>query len=121
MRSQEGKRAAAVKALVERGWKAEKPALIGFGTNGFVTMLDGNHRLAGLLFQGLLKQVPYIPTRVYYFDVGEVINPLDPDAVRWDGSNLGFVCFPRGACGECWSCRNTLPVVRQKLGEAGIS
>ena len=100
--------------LAEAGWEDQNPAIIGLGSNGFVTLLDGNHRLALILLRDLVPNVPTIPVRFHYFDVGEVINPLRPQHV-WDGTNLPFICYPVGTCGNCAPCKRMLADVESRL------
>jgi hypothetical protein len=100
--------------IAEAGWDNRSPAMIGIGSNGFVTVLDGNHRLSLILFRDLMSSVPTIPVRFHYFDVGDVINPLRPHQV-WSGTNLPFICYPLGTCGKCGPCRRMLPEVERKL------
>ena len=100
--------------IAEAGWDEQSPAMIGIGSNGFVTVLDGNHRLSLILLRDLVPSVPTIPVRFHYFDVGDVINPLRPQQV-WSGTNLPFICYPLGTCGKCAPCRRMLAEVERKL------
>jgi hypothetical protein len=105
--------------LAESGWDEQSPAIIGIGANGFVTILDGNHRLCVILARDLMSRVPVIPVRFHFFDVGDAINPLRSERV-WSGTNLPFICYPVGACGQCRPCRLMLAEVETKLRQNGL-
>lgn len=116
-----GERFAPVTDSLRTGrWGEDNPLLIGLGSNGFVTLLDGNHRLSIVLFNDLVPLYPAYPVRFHYFDVGGAINPLAPDR-KWDGSNLAFICYPRGTCGKCGPCRRTLPEIVDRLEKYGFN
>jgi hypothetical protein len=105
--------------ISSNGWNVNKPVLIGLASNGFVSLLDGNHRLVLVLRRKLLQNEDIVPAKIYYFDVGMPINPMANSRV-WTGSNLGFLCFPTGTCGKCSVCLRTKPIIRKML-ECGSS
>jgi hypothetical protein len=92
-----------ISSLKENGWDASQPVLIGIGSNGFVSLLDGNHRMSILYFSEMYKEIKLLSARFRYFDIGDVINPYAP-GIKWDGTNLNFICFPRNTCGKCAIC-----------------
>jgi hypothetical protein len=119
-RAREAKYATTIASMAEHGWSAGKPATIGIGSNGFVTLLDGNHRVCLILANGLVGKIPLVAVKFHFFDIGNVINPLQPGR-QWDGKNLFFICFPRGTCGKCGPCSNAIPEARRLLCDAGIA
>jgi hypothetical protein len=106
-----------IEDMSKDGWCLTKPATVSIGTNGFVTLIDGNHRLTLVLMHHI--KVSFIPTKFYFFDVGQPVHPTHP-STTWDGKNLYFICYPRGSCGRCGSCRNTKPAVKEMLSCYGI-
>ena len=100
--------------LAQDGWRDAEPAIVNIGTNGFVSLADGNHRISYIVLHTDIDGDFLVAVQFHYFDIGGVINPKAPNQI-WDGKNLYFICFPRGNCGKCGPCRKSLPFIEEGL------
>jgi len=84
----------------DSGWNPENPMVIGIGTNGKVSVEDGNHRLLIAKACGLRS----IPVVVHYWDIGDKAWGIN----YVYSTETAYTCYPIGRCGECGVCQGLL-------------